>query len=422
MNKPTGVKPERTALKNTTKKRGALSKFTLVAIVCLLLVTTLTGCVPKAPHEHYIAALKKVNDLEYLDYVAKASMRIEADNPENQALVQIFNQVSFEATLKLDKEDRRIFFDYNLLYKGVNCGNLTLYCDLEKISAQSVFLGPRIFYFEWKDLQPIVQKHFDLQFQITDYFPLLLETDEKTWEEVELAFYDFYADYYQDKITAGDKQVKLAVIENDQEKTITCKELLLQMDSAAFSPEEISRLLQGIFGNPAVRTLIKDKITQFITIAKNNGDLATWPITEEDLIAFRDNIDDQIDHFLTQMVTVLADTPTTTSPTSFTRMDGKILIDQKGLWRNAVTDQTMHITDPDTGDVAQFTMKIDQSLVNPGQKPTFPDFHSATMVNVGQTSAEEWAVLWEEIYIDIFTQAMVNPLIHDIIQLAAKTE
>ena len=123
-----------------------------------------------------------------------------------------------------------------------------------------------------------------------------------------MAFYDFYADYYQDKITAGDKQVKLAVIENDQEKTITCKELLLQMDSAAFSPEEISRLLQGIFGNPAVRTLIKDKITQFITIAKNNGDLATWPITEEDLIAFRDNIDDQIDHFLTQMVTVLADT------------------------------------------------------------------------------------------------------------------
>ena len=100
MNKPTGVKPERTALKNTTKKRGALSKFTLVAIVCLLLVTTLTGCVPKAPHEHYIAALKKVNDLEYLDYVAKASMRIEADNPENQALVQIFNQVSFEATLR----------------------------------------------------------------------------------------------------------------------------------------------------------------------------------------------------------------------------------------------------------------------------------------------------------------------------------
>ena len=127
---------------------------------------------------------------------------------------------------------------------------MTLYCDLEKISAQSVFLGPRIFYFEWKDLQPIVQKHFDLQFQITDYFPLLLETDEKTWEEVELAFYDFYADYYQDKITAGDKQVKLAVIENDQEKTITCKELLLQMDSAAFSPEEISRLLQGIFSNP----------------------------------------------------------------------------------------------------------------------------------------------------------------------------
>ncbi|HHU51145.1 MAG TPA: hypothetical protein GXZ36_04950 [Firmicutes bacterium] len=422
MNKSTGIKPKRTVSKNTTEKRGSLSKFTLAVLVCLILVTTLTGCVPKAPHEHYVAALKKVNDLDYLDFEAKASMLIQSDLPENQGIYQILSRVSFEVAVKLDKEDHQVLFDFNLLYKGAKCGNLTLYCDLEKIAAQSVFLGPKIFYFEWKDLQPLVQKYFDLQLQIADYFPLLLETDEKMWEEVELAIYDFYADYYQDKITVGDEQVKLAVIENGQEKTLICKELLLQMDSDAFSQEETSRLLQGLFGNPAVRTLFKDKITQFITIAKNNGDLATWPITEEELIAFRNNIDVQIDYYITRMGTVIADTTPTTSPTSITRMEGKILIDQKGLWRSMLADQTMHITNPDTGEVSQFTMKIEQNLVNPGQKPTFPDFLPAAMVNVGQTSAEEWAALGQEIYFNLFAQAMVNPFIQDIIQLGTETE
>ena len=98
------------------------------------------------------------------------------------------------------------------------------------------------------------------------------------------------------------------------------------------------------------------------------------------------------------------------------------LIDQKGLWRSMLADQTMHITNPDTGEVSQFTMKIEQNLVNPGQKPTFPDFLPAAMVNVGQTSAEEWAALGQEIYFNLFAQAMVNPFIQDIIQLGTETE
>jgi hypothetical protein len=152
-----------------------------------MLVTSLTGCVPKAPHEQMIAAMKKVNDLEYQELAAKASIILQSDNPENQKLYELINELSYEIILKLDKKDHRYFFGFNLLYKGVNCGNLALYCDMEKITAQSVFLGQRTFYFEWRDLQRLAQDFFDLQFQINDYLPLLFETDEKTWEQVEMA-------------------------------------------------------------------------------------------------------------------------------------------------------------------------------------------------------------------------------------------
>lgn len=417
MNKPHWVSPE-----NTTGKKGLAIKFALAVMIGLLLVTSLTGCVPKAPHEHFIAALKLVNDLDYQEFVTKAAVRIQSDNPEYQKFYEIFNQVTFEITTKLDKVDRRFLFDLSLLYKGGNCGNLTFYCDLEKITAQSVFLGPKTFYINWNDLQQLIHKYFGFQVQITDYFPLLLETDEKTWEQVELAVYDFYAEYYRDKITAGDKQVKLSVMENGQEKIVPCKELILQMDQDDFAFEEMNRMLQGILGNPAVRTLVKDKITQFITIAKNNGDLATWPITEEQIIAFRDNLDLKIDHLLARMTAAIVQIETATPPTSFTKMDGKIYLDRKGLWRSMVAEQTMDITDPNTGEVSRSTIMVEQSLINPGQKPAFPELLPATTVNVGQISADEWATIAEDVSINFFTQVMLNPLIRDIVQLSTESE
>ena len=174
-------------------------------------------------------------------------------------------------------------------------------------------------------------------------------------------------------------------------------------------------MLQSIFANPATHTLIKIK-PQFITIAKNNGDLATWPITEEQLIAFRDNIDHQIDLFLNRMAVAI--TPgTAATPTSITQMNGKMYIDQKGFWRSMLTKQIMHSTDPITGESTQFVMTMEQKLINPGQKPSFPDFLPWAAINIGQTSANEWEDLLKNISLNLFAQVMTNPLIQDIMQV-----
>ena len=196
----------------------------------------------------------------------------------------------------------------------------------------------------------------------------------------------------------------------------------MQLDNDDLSPEEINRLLQGLFANPAVRNLIKDKITQFITIAKNNGDLTTWPISEEELIAFRDSVDDKIEQWLTWMSALIAQAESTASPTSVKEVTSKstIRIDQKGLWRNMSTEQAMNFTDPYTGEVIQSTRWMEQNLINPGQKPVFPDFSPVGAVNLGQTSDEEWETLGNEIYLNLFAQVMVNPLFQDFIQLSTE--
>ena len=130
----------------------------------------------------------------------------------------------------------------------------------------------------------------------------------KNVEEVELAIYDFYADYYQDKITVGDEQVKLAVIETVK-KTLICKECFA--DGYDVFPRKRQVAFTRPFGNPAVRTLFKDKSLSLLPLPRT----PTWrlTITEEELIAFRNNIDVQIDYYITRMGTVIADTTPTTS-------------------------------------------------------------------------------------------------------------
>ena len=82
-----------------------------------------------------------------------------------------------------------------------------------------------------------------------------------------------------------------------------------------------------------------------------------------------------------------------------------------------LTSQTMQYTDPNTGETVEFSMLIEQSLINPGQKPIFPDFSPQEGINVGQISGSEWEAIGEEIYANLFAQILINPLFQDIVQL-----
>ena len=88
MTNPTGINPKRTVPNKTAKKRKFLINLSLVTIICLVLVATLTGCAPKAPHEQMIAALKKVNDLECQELAAKVSISLQSENAESQDFIR----------------------------------------------------------------------------------------------------------------------------------------------------------------------------------------------------------------------------------------------------------------------------------------------------------------------------------------------
>ncbi len=412
--------PTGTASKLKVHKPAVNPKRIIVVALIVLIALANTACIPgfftlkpKPPHEEVVAALKKVNDLKQQEYEAEFNFDIRSENPNLQTIYNIFSQCVFNVNTKLDKENKRCQVYWNIFYKDTDCGNFAFYGDFERLTLQSVFLGPKTFYFELKDLNRLAQEHFGLQLRIEDYLPVLFEIDEKTRREIETAIWDFYTKYYQDKITAGDQAVKLSVIENNREKKITCKELLLQMDQSAF--EETSELFRIMLANPALRTLIKDKITQLLSIAQQNGDLATWPITAEEILAFRDQLDATLDQLLAGMLTGF--TAAKTEIPQFFAFNGKILIDRKGFWRQMTASHTMQMTEAKTGEEVLFKVALKQSLINPGQKLTFSPFPAAEAINVGRLSAQEWKNLSQEISRNFLGQFSSNPLFQDLISL-----
>ena len=399
------------------KSKFRWQKGMLLLILALFMVTA-TGCFglfPKAPHEEMIAAAKKTNNLKELGYIAEMSFRIKSEDPELATFNQIFNEISIPFSINVDKMEKRGQLGFSVLYKGVDCGNLLLYADRERISAQSNFLGEKVFFFAWNDLQPLIQRYFNLQVQITDYFPLLFETKRKTSRQAETAIYDLYTDFYADHLTAGQKKVDVSITDGQQGETIVCKEIILQMGYEDLSLEESNRYFQALLENEAILALLQEKITQLVTIAKDNGDLATWPVTEEDLLSFRDNLD----AFLAELATMIfTEQQATQAVQPQTSLQGKFRIDRRGFLRNMVLSQVMEFNNLPTEEPLLVEVFTEANLVNPRHELTFTDFSGAELVDVGKLSAADGTVIGEEVAMNFINQLMFNPLIQDIVLLS----
>jgi hypothetical protein len=391
----------------------------ILLLVLAFFMVTATGCfglLPKAPHEEVIAAAKKTDNLREMDYTANLSFQIKSEDPQLATFVQIFNEISIPLRVKVDKNEKRGQLAFGINYKGKDCGNLLLYTDRELISAQSNFLGTKTFFFAWNDLQPLIQDNFGWQVQFTDYFPLLFETKRKTSRQAKAALYDLYTEFYAAHLTAGQKKVDLTITDGKQEETLVCKEIILEMGYEDLGLEASNRYFRALLENEAIISLLKEKITQLVTIAQNNGDLATWPLTEEELLYFRDNIDLCLDELADTLFPEEQLTQAVLQPQM--SLQGAFHIDRRGLIRNIALTQVMEYSDLASAEPFSAEIYMDINLLNPKQALTFIDFSEAEMVDVGKLSAEEGAEIGEELLMNLVAQLMVNPLIQDILQLS----
>ena len=162
--------------------------------------------------------------------------------------------------------------DLGLLYKGQNCGSLTLYADMEKIVLQSPFLGPKPFFFMWEDSPALTSQYLDgIQVSIADYLPLLFDKDRSTFKQLEEAVYPAYSDFLAGKVTKNPKKTPVTLTEKKGQTTYSCKEYIMALKNDEKLQEDYIKFYTAILENKTIRNLLKEKVAAFVDIAENNG-------------------------------------------------------------------------------------------------------------------------------------------------------
>ncbi|HHU82336.1 MAG TPA: hypothetical protein GXZ26_04990 [Firmicutes bacterium] len=399
-------------------------KIFLAACITLLLamVILLSSCQkPRTPSEELIAAMKKTSDAETFAASATFSFKLESqtEDPKDQAINEILSNITLHLLQKCDQKDLRYQLDLNLIYKGQNSGSLILYADLEKITLQSPFLSPRPFVFNWEDLPALTSQYlYGTQIHITDYFPLIFDEGLTTFKQIRDAAYHAYANFLAERVEVNPKKAHITLAEVEGEKTYPCTEYILNLNYDETLQNDYIEFSVAILENETIRSLLKEKITGFVEIAKNNGDLVTWPWTEEEIMDFVANVEPNLD-LLVEFFTDAYPTTAPSIPDNQMKTDYRISVDESGLIRAMVINQTISLPgEENTSPNPVMNTALEMQWYNFGEQPAFLEFHPANAFDAGKASEEEWAAVIEEVKINSLGQLFINPLFQEIMRLS----
>jgi len=400
----------------------------LAAFVTLLLAMAVLfpGCQkPRTPVDELIAAMKKTGDFATYEAAGSVSFNMEfrTDAPEHETISRLFNNITVELLQKSDKKNLRYQLDLKLLYKGENCGTLTLYADLEKIILQTPFLGPKQFFFSWEDFPELTSQYLDgVQLHLADYLPLVFDEGLATFKKIQEAIYPAYAGFLTGRVTVNPEKTSVTLRETGGEKTYSCKEYILDLNYNESLAEDYQKLITATLENETVRALLKEKITSFVEIAKNNGDLATWAWTEEEILEFAANLDANLDR-LVEVFTEEFSALAAPAPGSQPEVDYRISVDNSGIMRAVRLRQTMRIQEEEiTAFNAVVNTAIAAQMFNFGEDLAFLAFDPAKAFDAGKASEEEWAAIIEEVQINFMGQLFINPLFQEIMRLVEMSQ
>lgn len=409
---------------NTPKGQKAL----FLVLICLVLVAGIvaagffTGIFrmePKTPCEEIIAASQKLYEFTTIEASANINYYIMTDDPEMTAVNEILNNVTINLLEKIDQKENRFQLDLNLLYKGLNCGNLLLYFDMEKAAIQSQFLGQKTICFEWTDSAAVTSEFLDgMQIHLEDYLPILIDEDHGALQQIQTASYEIFAEQFGESIKTNPEKVNITLMEDGKEKTYACKEYLLNLNNATGSQEISQEYLLAILEHEAIRSLFKEKISEFIEVAKNNGDMDTWPVTEEEIRSFTDNLDEHWNVLTASIMDQFALMNADATETSQMESEFKLRIDKSGIYRNLNLDQSMQMVDEATGLPINIKAIVEMNLINLGKKLAFAEIDMNEAFNAGKASEAEWSTLGEEVTMNALGQIMINPLFQDIMKIS----
>ena len=153
-------------------------------------------------------------------------------------------------------------------------------------------------------------------------------------------------------------------------------------------------------------------------IAKSNGDLATWEWSEKrEIMAFSGELDANLDQLVETLVEQYMSLSTSSSAGQI-EMDQRISVDNSGLIRASVANQTIQLKEENAGLNAMVSTSMEMQWLNFGEELTFIELDPAKAFDAGKASEEEWAAIIEEVKINFLGQLLINPLFHEIMNLA----
>lgn len=406
----------------TGERRRKRTPLLVVFVALLLAAIVLSGCQkPRTPSEELIAAMKKTYDFENYEVFGNLTFNMvyEDEIPEAQVISQMFNNITLELRQKCDRKSLRNQIDLDLFYKGQNCGSLSLYADLKKIALQSPLLSSKPIVFYWEDFADLTAKYLNgVQIHIDDYFPLIFDEERSMLNQLQEESYSVYAAFLAERVTVNPEKVYITLTEGEEEKTYICKEYILNFNNGDTLYEDYQTLLVDILENERIRSLLQEKIEEAVEIAKNNGDLETWPWTEEEIRAFAENLDAHL-YQLVEAFRKYTSPEVTSDLADQMKMDYsidyRINVDKSGLLRNIVMSQTICLDEEEIP--VTVSTAVEMQMLNFGKQPAFMEFDPANAFDAGKASEAEWTALGQEVGINLIGQLFLNPLVQDFVAL-----
>ncbi|WXR62891.1 hypothetical protein WG909_06695 [Peptostreptococcaceae bacterium AGR-M142] len=256
------------------------SNFKMLGVIALILVIgavgffILNGNGKKGieAHDAVFKANKSLSKAKTLDISGKISSDLKFENLSEKDIAEInearaiLDDASLNYALKMDKDNKKYFFNFGITKKDVNV-DFNIYTDSECIQIYIPQLSSKTLYFKWDDYAKLSKQYQLPQLHIKDYAKLFNLENSSSFAKIEKTYSDFYKNEFKNNIKITNKN---HIVNFDSKKYDTVEYTLTT--NARKDEGYNEKLMNKLKNDPDVKEFIISKGEEFLEIARANGD------------------------------------------------------------------------------------------------------------------------------------------------------
>jgi len=295
-----------------TKKRSK-AKFIGVGIGAAIIVLIFFGAafakdymITKDPVKRIAYGYMQLLEADRLETNSKLSINVSEypAEPEVKMVVDLLKKAELEINVKGDNLEKRFLQEIYLNFDGDQLADANIYVDKEVVAANLPLLIDDWIYLELDKYEEMIEEMSDgevSQFTAEDYSPLLRLDDVENWKEIRTDYAEFLIGTLNEYVEEGTEEIGVTYADGDKTKTIMCEEVIVKMDIRDML-DLAEELVEKIEDDDRMKEIFVYKVNQFIEIAKQNGDIDSMDIDEDDIDDMLDEAEDGFNDMLDDML------------------------------------------------------------------------------------------------------------------------